>query len=191
MFAHTGFWSLTNLIVGIILILVIIKLIIGISIMLKNKQKKEEVLSKENEARYREAGLSDSDIEIFRSTMRDAKGHIMAWESRLKLDEDIEMVEQVSGGLEASKQTFKYIVRHPKELTSQNDFLYKELPNMEKLTEQYIEMKKQKQMTAEMERDLNETLLLIKSLSQRLSKNYHEVLMDDVKIIKEEMMPKG
>ena len=49
-------------------------------------------------------------------------------------------MESVTGGLEASKLLFKHIVQNPTQLTKQNDFLYKDLPNMVKLTEKYLEM---------------------------------------------------
>ncbi len=73
------------------------------------------------------------------------------------------------------------------ELTKQNEFLYKDLPNMVKLSEKFIEMKKQSVRTEEINRDLDETLLLIKTLSHSISKNYHEILMDDVNVIKHQV----
>ena len=105
----------------------------------------------------------------------------------LKKEDDLQVVESVTGGLEASKQTFKYIVQNPQELTKQNEFLYKDLPNIVKLSEKFIEMKKQSVRTEEINRDLDETLLLIKTLSHSISKNYHEILMDDVNVIKHQV----
>ncbi len=142
---------------------------------------------KDNIERYHEAGLSDNDIKIFRENLAEAKKNIETWENQLKKNDDLQVVESVTGGLEASKHTFKYIVQNPQELTKQNEFLYKDLPNMVKLTEKYIEMKKQAVKTEEIQRDLDETLLLIKTLSGNISKNYHEILMDDVNIIKHEV----
>ena len=58
---------------------------------------------------------------------------------------------------------------------------------MVKLTEKYLDMKKQAVRTEEIKRDLDETLLLIKTLSHSISKNYHEILMDDVNVIKQQV----
>ena len=142
---------------------------------------------KENIERYHEAGLSDTDIKIFRENLSEAKENIKTWEKLLKKEDDLQVVESVTGGLDASKHTFKYIVQNPQELTKQNEFLYKDLPNMVKLSEKFIEMKKQSVRTEDINRDLDETLLLIKTLSNSISKNYHEILMDDVNVIKHQV----
>lgn len=182
-----------SMILSVIVIVLLVKLVIGIIFMNKNKRtgggnyKDKSFNPKENIERYHEAGLSDSDIKIFRENLAEAKENIEVWEMSMKKDEDLQVVESVTGGLDASKQTFKYIVQHPQELTQQNEFLYKDLPNMVKLTEKFLEMKKQSVKTEEIRRDLDETLLLIKTLSAHISKNYHEILMDDVNVIKHQV----
>ncbi|WP_276871638.1 5-bromo-4-chloroindolyl phosphate hydrolysis family protein [Lactococcus taiwanensis] len=186
-------WGIVNMIFGLVLFFLVIKMIIGIGFMQKNKRddkgsyKDKTMNLKGNIERYHEAGLSDSDIKIFRENLAEAKDNIETWEAKIKKDDDLQVVESVTGGLDASKQTFKYIVQHPQELTKQNDFLYKDLPNMVKLTEKYLDMKKQAVRTEEIKRDLDETLLLIKTLSHSISKNYHEILMDDVNVIKQQV----
>ncbi|MFC4652311.1 5-bromo-4-chloroindolyl phosphate hydrolysis family protein [Lactococcus nasutitermitis] len=186
---HLGF---VNLILGIIFVVLVIKIIVGVTVMHRENKsgetyKDKNINKKENIERYHDAGLSDSDIKIFRENLAEAKSNIETWEKNLKKNDDLQVVESVTGGLDASKHTFKYIVQNPQELTKQNDFLYKDLPNMVKLTDKYLEMKKQSVKTEDIERDLDETLLLIKTLSSHISKNYHEILMDDVNIIKHEV----
>ena len=161
-----GHLGIVNVIFGLVLFFLIIKMIIGISFMRKNPDEREEG--------YKDTGMSK-------------KENIKTWEKLLKKEDDLQVVESVTGGLEASKQTFKYIVQNPQELTKQNEFLYKDLPNMVKLSEKFIEMKKQSVRTEEINRDLDETLLLIKTLSHSISKNYHEILMDDVNVIKHQV----
>jgi len=188
-----GHLGIVNVIFGLVLFFLIIKMIIGISFMRKNPDEREEgykdkgMSKKENIERYHEAGLSDTDIKIFRENLSEAKENIKTWEKLLKKEDDLQVVESVTGGLDASKHTFKYIVQNPQELTKQNEFLYKDLPNMVKLSEKFIEMKKQSVRTEEINRDLDETLLLIKTLSHSISKNYHEILMDDVNVIKHQV----
>lgn len=189
MMGHTPFWGMMNLIFAVILLLLLIKIVAGLLIMRTEhvKKKKADKLSRENEQRYREAGLSDSDIKIFRQTLAEAKENIETWEGNIQKNDDLDMVDSLTGGLKAAKQTFKFIVQQPQELTKQNELLYKQLPNMVKLSEKYLEMKNEPIKTEESERDLNETLLLFKTLSIQISKNYHDILMDDVKIIKNEV----
>ncbi len=187
---HLGFF---NLILICILVFVVIKIIVGVGLSKNDwkensgKTKNKASNLKVNMERYHEAGLSDSDIKIFRENLAEAKSNIENWEKNTKKNDDLQVVESVTGGLEASKLTFKYIVQNPQELTKQNEFLYKDLPNMVKLTDKFLEMKKQSLHSDEISRDLDETLLLIKTLAERISKNYHEILMDDVNVIKHEV----
>ncbi|MFD2254259.1 5-bromo-4-chloroindolyl phosphate hydrolysis family protein [Lactococcus formosensis] len=177
---------------GFIQIILILLVALWLISLMKNKSNKKNKTAKkpprkENIQRYQEAGLSESDIEIFRDTLADAKENIEKWETNTKKNDELEVVESVTGGLEASKLLFKHIVQNPTQLTKQNDFLYKDLPNMVKLTEKYLEMQKQSVKSEEVSRDMDETLLLIKTLAMNISKNYHEILMDDVNVIKHEV----
>jgi 5-bromo-4-chloroindolyl phosphate hydrolysis protein len=177
---------------GFIRTIIILLVALWLISLMRNKTNKKNKTAKkpprkENIQRYQEAGLSESDIEIFRDTLADAKENIEKWEANTKKNEELEVVESVTGGLEASKLLFKYIVQNPTQLTKQNDFLYKDLPNMVKLTEKYLEMQKQSVKSEEVSRDMDETLLLIKTLATNISKNYHEILMDDVNVIKHEV----
>ncbi|WP_096817219.1 5-bromo-4-chloroindolyl phosphate hydrolysis family protein [Lactococcus fujiensis] len=187
---HLGFF---NFILIFILAFFVIKVIVGVSLSRSSRQNDGENYRdkaanlKVNMERYRESGLSDSDIKIFRENLAEAKTNIETWEKNMKKNDDLQVVESVTGGLESSKLTFKYIVQNPQELTKQSEFLYKDLPNMVKLSDKFIEMKKQSVKTDDISRDLDETLLLIKTLSTNISKNYHDILMDDVNVIKHEV----
>lgn len=179
-----------NILIALALLWAIFHLFAGIFISRKDRKtgmSDKSFATKNHTARYKAAGLSENDITIFRDTMSEAKKNILAWENNMKKNEDLEMVESVTKGLESAKSTFKYIVSNPNQLTKQNDFLYKDLPNMVKLTEKYLEMKAQSVKFDQAKRDMDETLLLIKTLSGQIAKNYHEILMEDVKIIKNEV----
>lgn len=160
---------------GFIRTIIILLVALWLISLMRNKTNKKNKTAKkpprkENIQRYQEAGLSESDIEIFRDTLADAKENIEKWEANTKKNEELEVVESVTGGLESSKLLFKHIVQNPTQLTKQNDFLYKDLPNMVKLTEKYLEMQKQSVKSEEVSRDMDETLLLIKTLATNISK---------------------
>ncbi|MDR2976807.1 MAG: 5-bromo-4-chloroindolyl phosphate hydrolysis family protein, partial [Streptococcaceae bacterium] len=57
-------------------------------------------------------------------------------------------------------------------------------PNMTKLIESYQRLQ---QEAIKSEADLSETLLLMKTLSNQVAENYHNILMTDVKIIGKEV----
>jgi 5-bromo-4-chloroindolyl phosphate hydrolysis protein len=174
--------------VSLIVTIFIIKMIVGLIILGRQKSSDKgnspEIKLKRNMKNYRDSGLSDSDIKLFRETMAEAKNQIKAWETASKTITDVSVIEDVTGGLAAAKKTFQFIVKNPQELTKQNEFLYKSLPNMSKLIESY---RKLQQEAIKSEKDLSETLLLMKTLSNQVAENYHEILMTDVKIIGKEV----
>lgn len=174
--------------ISLIVVIFLIKMVVGLTIMGRQKSREHgnspEIKLKRNMKNYRESGLSDSDIKLFRETMAEAKKHIKYWESACKSITDVSVIEDVTGGLSAAKKTFQFIVKNPQELTKQNNFLYKYLPNMTKLIESYQKLQSE---AVKSDEDLSEALLLMKTLSSQVAENYHEILMADVKIIGKEV----
>lgn len=184
-----GGWhfGIIGLIVGIVILFLIVKILIGIAFMHhqhRGERQKTGKTQKEHVSDYKAAGLSDSDISLFREKMAAAKGNIEIWEAASREFTDISVIEDVTGGLSAAKKTFQYIVKNPSELNKQGDFLYKRLPNMVKLTETYAALTKE---TTRSDSDLSGTLLLMKTLSAQIADDYHTLLMKDVTIIGEEI----
>ena len=179
---HVG---LIGMAVSILVLILLIKLLVGLSLIHKQHQEKNPTTKlKKNIKNYRDSGLSDSDIKLFRETMGEAKRQIELWSKANQSKTDLSVIEDVTGGLASAKKTFQFIVQNPQELTKQSDFLYKDLPNIVKLIESYDKLKAE---PVKNERDLSETLLLLKTLSAQVAENYHEILMKDVKIIGEEV----
>ncbi|MDR0300206.1 MAG: 5-bromo-4-chloroindolyl phosphate hydrolysis family protein [Streptococcaceae bacterium] len=180
-----GHTSIVGLVISIIVFLIVVKIIVSFAIMHQQKREENsEVKLKKHLKNYKDSGLSDSDIKLFRETMAEAKGYIMSWDKSIKKITELSVIEDVTGGVEAAKKTFQYIVENPSELTQQNDFLYKDLPNMLKLITSYEKLEAE---SVKNDKDLSEALLLIKTLSSRMAENYHKVLMKDVKIISKEV----
>jgi len=148
----------------------------------KSKSKKGKKFN--HIADYKEAGLSEGDIDIFRQTMAEARSNIESWETRVDKLDELSVIEDVTGGLESAKKTFQFIVKNPQELNKQGDFLYKDLPNMVKLTESFAKLKAEPVAN---DRDMSETLLLLRTLSEHIAENYHGILMKDVKFISKEV----
>jgi 5-bromo-4-chloroindolyl phosphate hydrolysis protein len=177
-----GHLNWLTLIITAIVIVLAIKIVAGIFIM--RRQGRNEVKETDHTADYKAAGLSDTDIQIFRETLSEAKKNIKDWEDLVKRFTDLSVIEDVTGGLSAAKKIFQYIVQNPSALTKQDDFLYKKLPNIKKLSETFAELMKD---TVKSENDSNETLLLIKTLSASIAEDYHTLLMKDVKVIGSEI----
>lgn len=139
---------------------------------------------------YKEKGLDDKDIDIFRDTMKEARDNIKYWNSQLPTHEKLEVIEEQTAGLESSKKIFQAIVEEPAEMTKENDFLYKDLPNMVTLVKKYGELIEVRPETQEVKMELAERLYYITKLSERITKNYQAMLIDDVDEIKHALKDK-
>jgi 5-bromo-4-chloroindolyl phosphate hydrolysis protein len=139
--------------------------------------------TKDITASYKEAGLTDNDIKIFRDVMGKTRENIIAWDKHVKANQDLQLIEEVTTGLESSKKMFKYIVNHPKELNINQSFLYNDLPAMRKLTGKYLELAGTRQTDAH-----KEALATIKALSTKIAKCYQSAIVDDIKEIRSEIV---
>lgn len=133
---------------------------------------------------YHEKGLSDQDITIFRGTMKEAKAQIKAWETAVKQDSELQIIENVTGGLKSAKKLFQLIVKHPKMALTNHNFLYKQLPTMVDLTETYDNVKSVDKLNQELK---IESQKVIRQLSEKIAKTYELELSDDIEKIKDEV----
>ena len=133
---------------------------------------------------YKEKGLNDKDIEVFRATMKTTRDNIMYWESQVDKYEKLMVIEEQTHGLNSSKMIFQKIVQEPSEMNKESEFLYRDLPNMVTLIKKYIELNAVKSNSEEVKLELVERLHYIMKLSERITKNYTDMLIDDVNDLK-------
>ncbi|MDN5983172.1 MAG: 5-bromo-4-chloroindolyl phosphate hydrolysis family protein, partial [Lactococcus sp.] len=133
---------------------------------------------------YHKAGLSDQDIVIFRQTMQDAKDQIKQWEIAVKEDAALQVIEQVTGGLDSAKKLFQLIVKRPKIALSNNEFLYKHLPTMLDLIETYQNIKAVDKLDQAL---LVDSQKVIRVLSEKVAGLYALTVSDDIETIKNEV----
>ncbi|MDR0297860.1 MAG: 5-bromo-4-chloroindolyl phosphate hydrolysis family protein [Streptococcaceae bacterium] len=183
----TSDFSVWRVILTVLVALFILKIMGGFGWIWHGRRSEKRALREKELLRaeiYHEAGFSEKDIEIFTREMNAAKKQIDSWIARVKNSNELQMIEQVTAGLDSAKNIFRELQKNPKNLTKQNAFLYTDLPNMLALTEKYESMQLEKMKNEVTSRDLSETLLLIKTLSKKIATRYHDMLMDDVNIIK-------
>jgi 5-bromo-4-chloroindolyl phosphate hydrolysis protein len=164
--------------IGKILVKSIRKLTTGVKKEVPKVQKSKDIT-----ASYKEAGLNDNDIKIFRDVMGNTRDNIIAWDKHVKANQDLQLIEEVTTGLESSKKMFKYIVNHPQELNLNQSFLYNDLPAMRKLTGKYLDLAGTRESDAH-----KEALSTIKALSEKIAKCYQSTLVDDIKEIRSEIV---
>lgn len=133
---------------------------------------------------YHEKGLSDKDITIFRQTMHEAKNQIEVWEKAVKDDQELQVIESITGGLASSKKMFQFIVKEPSNALSNNDFLYKDLPTMVELLDTYSNLKAIDKCDQEL---LIESQKVIKQLSEKVANKYALTLSANIEKVKSEV----
>ena len=159
--------------------LIVVLLIIWLIHDYKNDKKNPKLIKT-----YHKAGLSDQDIVIFRQTMQDAKDQIKQWEIAVKEDAALQVIEQVTGGLDSAKKLFQLIVKRPKIALSNNDFLYKHLPIMLDLIETYQNIKAVDKLDQAL---LVDSQKVIRALSEKIAGLYALTVSDDIETIKNEV----
>ena len=165
----------------LITILIIIAVVLVVWLIHDYKREKKNPSLIET---YHEKGLSDQDITIFRQTMQDAKAQIKSWETAVKHDSELQIIENVTGGLKSAKKLFQLIVKHPKMALTNHDFLYKQLPTMVELTETYDNVKS----VDRIDQDLKiESQKVIRKLSEKIAKTYELELSGDIEKIKDDV----
>ena len=128
--------------------------------------------------------MSDQDIVIFRQTMQDAKNQIKQWEIAVKEDAALQVIEQVTGGLDSAKKLFQLIVKRPKIALSNNEFLYKHLPTMLDLIETYQNIKAVDKLDQAL---LVDSQKVIRALSEKIAGLSAHTVSDDIETIKNEV----
>ena len=162
-----------------ILIIIVVVLILWLIHDYKKSKKNPNLIET-----YHEKGLSDQDITIFRETMQDAKIQIKSWETAVKHDSELQIIENVTGGLKSAKKLFQLIVKRPKMALTNHDFLYTQLPTMVELTETYDDVKS----VDKLDQNLKiESQKVIRKLSEKIAKTYELEISDDIENIKNEV----
>lgn len=133
---------------------------------------------------YHEKGLSDQDILIFRRTMAEAKNQIKAWEKAVKQNQELQLIEQVTGGLDSAKMMFQLIVKQPNLALTNHDFLYKNLPTMVDLIQTYDTIKSVDKLDQGL---VTENQKVIRRLSEKIATAYSEEVADDLENLKNEV----
>lgn len=164
----------------IIILIVIVVLLCLWLVYDYNKEKKNPKLIKS----YHEKGLSDKDITIFRQTMNEAKTQIKVWDLAVKSDQELQIIESISGGLASAKKMFQFIVNEPSSALSNHDFLYKDLPTMVELLDTYNNLKAVDKCDQDL---LIESQKVIKQLSEKVANKYALTLSANIEKVKSEV----
>lgn len=148
----------------------------------KIQPQKEELpfLTKEKEAYYKQAGMSEREIELFRETMNLSKQQILKLQQNIQKNAKLKAIDLRHDTLKASKALFKELVKEPTRLPEASQFLYTHLPNIVDLTDNYVEINDHEVKSKEVYGKLEESAQIIDQMADLIVKDYQQFVADDL-----------
>ncbi|MGX7329269.1 5-bromo-4-chloroindolyl phosphate hydrolysis family protein [Enterococcus bulliens] len=145
----------------------------------KKKAKTIQHISKEKEQHYKESGMSQSEITLFRETMSQTKELIDRLQKNINQNAKLKSIDLRYDTVRASKALFKDLVKHPKRLHLANHFLYTHLPNLVELTDKYLEINIHEIKSKETYVKMEESILVIDQMAALIAKDYQNFVAED------------
>ncbi|WP_082620494.1 5-bromo-4-chloroindolyl phosphate hydrolysis family protein [Lacticaseibacillus sharpeae] len=129
---------------------------------------------------YEEAGLSDSEIAVFRETMAGASKNIHSLETTVNSSVELQDILREFDTMNVIHAYFKAIVNEPKRMTESAPFLYEQLPNMADLTRKYVIITRHEVKTADTYLVLNQAKDALAKLAATIRDEYAAFVHDDI-----------
>lgn len=158
-------------------------LLIGFGVRFFTHKKKKDVvptLTKHMEEHYEESGMTNREIEMFRSTMNQTKQEINQLQKNMQAVAKLKSIDLRYDTVKVSKALFKELVKDPQKLHLAGHFLYTHLPNLVDLTDKYIEIANHEIKTKETYSKLEESSQIIEKLAQLIATDYQQFVQDDL-----------
>lgn len=156
-----------------------------------NSQKNDEsdlpTLSKKREKSYIDAGMSDSEITMFRQTMNQTKKQIEHLQATMNKSGKLRAVDLRHDTTKAAKALFKEIVHSPKRMPEANHFLYTHLPNLVDLTDKFIEINEHEIKNRDTYDKIEESIQIIDQMAALITTDYQKFVADDLDDLDVEM----
>ncbi|GEL13035.1 hypothetical protein FC15_GL000579 [Lapidilactobacillus concavus DSM 17758] len=129
---------------------------------------------------YHQAGLSDTDINVFRETMAEAKQEIIDLEKVMTAVPKLRAINLNHDTLEVAKAMFAALVKEPERLQEAADFLYKHLPNSLQIARKYQEINTHEVKTADTYAVLDRSVEVLATLSEQMKHDYTDFVAEDI-----------
>lgn len=137
-------------------------------------------LSKKMLAHYRAAGLSDTEIDVFRKTMARTKLEILELETVMQSVPKLRAINLNHDTLNLAKALFAALVKEPQRLQEVGDFIYKHLPNSLQIAKKYREINQHEMKTNDTYAVLDRSVEMLASLSEQIKADYLDFVQEDV-----------
>lgn len=136
---------------------------------------------------YKSRGLEEEDILAFRDLMNKLKEQIISLDRIFTNNKELRKVERNLQGIFFSKNIFQYLVENPQEVDDFSKFIYHYLPNLNLLLESYMAFDLQNNKDSKVTAGMADTLSLIKNLQDCIQDDYHQIFLENIKLLKDEI----
>ncbi|WP_155285911.1 5-bromo-4-chloroindolyl phosphate hydrolysis family protein [Lacticaseibacillus zhaodongensis] len=137
-------------------------------------------MSKKLAAHYEAAGLSDSEIDMFRETMATASKNVHQLESTVQGVLELQDIMAENDTMNIIHAYFKAIVDEPKRMTEAAPFLYEQLPNMADLTHKYAIINRHEVKTEDTYLVLSQAKDALRKLAETIKNEYTDFVRSDI-----------
>lgn len=137
-------------------------------------------MSKKLAAHYEAAGLSDSEIDMFRETMATASKNIHHLENTVQNVLELQDIMAENDTMNIIHAYFKAIVDEPKRMTEAAPFLYEQLPNMADLTHKYAVINGHEVKTEDTYLVLSQAKDALRKLASTIKDEYTDFVRSDI-----------
>lgn len=131
-------------------------------------------------AHYRQAGMSNEEINFFRDTMHQAEKQVKEVGINLQALPKLKAIDLNHETVKTTQAMFKAIVKEPQKLHNASDFLYRHLSSLTELSRKFIEISHHEVKTADTYAVLDKSAAAIAALSQQIQADYTAFVADDL-----------
>nr|WP_179190330.1 5-bromo-4-chloroindolyl phosphate hydrolysis family protein [Enterococcus sp. 4G2_DIV0659]OTO09525.1 hypothetical protein A5880_000204 [Enterococcus sp. 4G2_DIV0659] len=122
--------------------------------------------------------LTSDELQLFKETMFIAKKQIIRLELMTSKSTILMKIEKKEKGLHSSKLLFDQLMKHPKEMTELEQFLYTKLPSIVQATEKFIQIQDAELSTTEIKKSKTMIIETISSISASITDEYEEIIQE-------------
>lgn len=144
-------------------------------------------LTKKRREYYKEMGMTETEIDLFRQTMHEAQKQIEQLQKNMHASTKLRAIDLRNDTVKAAKALFKELVKQPKKLPLANYFLYTHLPNIVDLTNQFLNLNEHEIKSKETYEKLEESTQVIDQLAKLITKDYEAFVKEDLEALNVEL----
>lgn len=146
----------------------------------KQPEPSERPMSPKLAAHYEAAGLSDSEVSVFRETMANASKSVHQVESNVKGAVELQDIMAEFDAMNVMRAYFRAIVDQPKRMNEAAPFLYEQLPTLADLTHSYAVIQHHEVKTEDTYLVLSQAKTALEKLCRTIRDEYTAFVKQDL-----------